>query len=103
MMSRKAKLLMLTVGWVAALASVSAWAQAPGFATKDDGAEGRTLPDEQQRRAELRSLLESQRQARNGPPVGETGSRHLSSEERAELRQQLRQQSSMPVRPAGRH
>lgn len=48
-----------------------------------------------QRRAELRSAIEQVR-ANSGTPVA---ARHLTPEERAELRRQVQQQSRRPAKP----
>jgi hypothetical protein len=70
-----------------------------GHALAQPGAEVQTPQDEsvqrEQRRAELRNILQTQHQA----PVAGEDKRQLSPQEREELRQQLRQQPA--VSPKG--
>jgi hypothetical protein len=80
-----------------ATAGSMAWAQGlPGFSPPiGNGAglaaggagERQVLQDDQQRRAALRAAIEAQRNAKEAAQA----SRHLSPQERAELREQLRQ------------
>ncbi|MCJ0762994.1 hypothetical protein [Variovorax terrae] len=74
------------------VAGVPAWAQ-------DQVSKAEPLDRQQQdeqRRIELRNAIQEQRQAKDPG-----ASRHLSSEQRAELRQQLREQAP-PLRRGGR-
>lgn len=73
------------------VASIGAWAQPLGGREKVPAA-----PAHEQRRAELRSALKApnarEAQAKNPPPKNAPANRHLSAQERADLRQQLRLQ-----------
>jgi hypothetical protein len=91
------KYLFLLSMLAAASAGSTAWAQAvPGFGPPVGNSAGlavggagerQALQDEQQRRAALRAAIEAQRNAKEAAQA----SRHLSPQERAELREQLRQ------------
>ena len=78
----------------------------PGLAAA--GPADNALPDQQaqkeQRRVELRSAMKTQRPGSSGygAPAPSAATRQLSPQERAELRQQVRQQQGghlAPVRP----
>jgi hypothetical protein len=75
------------------------WQPGSGFAGTEDGKRAK-VPDErgsgavQQRREALRAALQAQRTATDAPPqnANSHANRHLSPEEKAELRHQLSQQ-----------
>ncbi|MEO7941039.1 MAG: hypothetical protein ABIR55_20645 [Burkholderiaceae bacterium] len=99
--------LLISVAWCATC--TGAWAQAAQpRALEPDNAQPRALepdnaPTREQRRAELRTMLQAHRQrdvsAQSGDAV--TVERHLTQQERAEIRQQLRQQrlDKVKIRP----
>jgi hypothetical protein len=85
---------LLVVAWC--LACAAAWAQV----AVPRALEPESTPTREQRRAELRTMLQAHRQwdgaatARDATPV----ERHLTELERAEIRQQLREQRSEKAR-----
>lgn len=91
------KRLLISVAWCATC--TGAWAQAPGpRALEPDNA-----PTREQRRVELRTMLQAYRLGDASAQTGDavTGERHLTDQERAEIRQQLRQQrlDKVKIRP----
>ncbi|MEO8543354.1 MAG: hypothetical protein ABI434_07210 [Burkholderiaceae bacterium] len=91
------KRLLISVAWCATC--TGAWAQAP----EPRALEPDNAPTREQKRAELRTMLQAHRQrdvsAQSGAAV--TVEHHLTEQERAEIRQQLRQQrlDKVKIRP----
>ena len=86
----------LLVGWV--LVACQSWAQAlpapaaPGRAPTAEPALAEPLPRPDERKVALREALKQRREA-SGAEGTEPSRRSLNPQERAELRQQLREQS----------
>ena len=87
----------IAVGFFFGVWVLSAFAQ-PGIGNRDTdrdratGSPQRADADAQIRRAALRQALQSQRDGFTPPPAPSTVVRQLNLQERAELREQLRQQ-----------
>lgn len=92
----KCIVLFLLTGWAAALAQTQPDTGEPAKAVEAVHAEG--AANAQPQRATLRQVLQSQRDGRAQPGAATGAVRQLNPQERAQLREQLRQQRPSGVR-----